>query len=102
MIPHLHELSLIFFPDASEKSKQPLLPRHLRIPAVPQRSASLTYSADDMDDPDEMTHLTAGYTSADQDSVSETSENICEIESDCETDIEGIISGVKGDKNTKV
>lgn len=37
------------------------------------------------------------------DSQSEMSDtNICEIESDCETDMEGIMSRVKNDKRTEV
>jgi len=36
------------------------------------------------------------------DTQSELSDNICEIESDCETDLEGIVSRVKAETQTAV
>lgn len=85
-------------------ARQPLLAAQaLNSPAVPQRTASLGYSTDDIcATGDEMMPL-GGYTSMEAgDSQSELSENICEIESDCEDDVEGIINRVKNLHNSSV
>lgn len=68
-------------------------------PAVPQRTESLSYSTDDIAGAgcDQLAGLGDGYTSMEGgDSLSETSENICDIESDLdEADMEAILYRVK-------
>lgn len=75
---------------------KPLLARGANSPAVPQRSASLSYSTDDVAGGD--------ISAVGGDSQSEMSENICEleIESDYETDIEGIRARAEKEKQTAV
>ena len=87
---------------SDRKSTQPLLAPN--IPAVPQRSASLSYSADDIVKAtvDETSAL-EGYTSMEAgDSGSDTSENICEIEGESDDDMEDILSRVKSKKSSEV
>lgn len=81
---------------------KPLISKGVNSPAVPQRSASLSYSTDDVAGGE--TSAAGGYTSVNGDSHSEMSENICEleIESDYETDMEGIRARVEKDKQTSV